>query len=602
MKLGNGLSLFRVLLCATVASSNFGCGGGPSSLDTQKNSLPLTVSTSSLPNGTVNAPYSETLQASGGTPPITWSISANTSLPPGLSLSSSGTISGTPPTPGSSCFDSQATDSSVPPQLVNQGLCIGINQPDSSNDSLLKGNYAFLISWSGEGQGCRVVAGKCGALPSTQVATAGSFIADGAGNVTGVSDTNGAGVGVQPNQPFTGTYAIGADNRGTLSISTITAAVGTYAFSVGSISASGVATKGRMIQFAAGAVGSVGEFELQDPSAFSNSAVTGSYIFEWADWGGNGAAGVFTADGNGSITTGNVDQSVASPNQPLSGTYDIAAGSTNGRGTGTLTIAGTTFYDFAFYVVSASKMFLVSADSSDNPSTFVGHTLKQSGEPFGSSSIAGTSVFRIAGTAGPGVSCEVATAGLQTFDGTGTVTVLLDQNNCGQRGGVGLDGLGSWNYSVATNGRAAVVTSTLAGTLVYVVYFASPGTGFLWSSGLGVGGGSVGFLEQQSTGAFSQSSLDGAFFFGNPPTPSLQTISSGVATLKAGSISMTSDINENGTLTFDQSSQDTYAVAANGRVTTGSGNQVIYIISPTKFLIIDVNPADASPGITIAEQ
>jgi hypothetical protein len=37
-------------------------------------------------------------------------------------------------------------------------------------------------------------------------------------------------------------------------------------------------------------------------------------------------------------------------------------------------------------------------------------------------------------------------------------------------------------------------------------------------------------------------------------------------------------------------------------VTTGSGKQVIYIISPTKFLIIDVDPTDTTPGIAVAEQ
>ena len=58
----------------------------------------ITISTTSLPGGTVGTAYSATLAATGGTPPYTWS--ATSALPPGLSLSSSGSISGTPTTAG----------------------------------------------------------------------------------------------------------------------------------------------------------------------------------------------------------------------------------------------------------------------------------------------------------------------------------------------------------------------------------------------------------------------------------------------------------------------------------------------------------------------
>ncbi len=59
---------------------------------------PLTITTSSLPNGTVTTPYSETLQASGGTTPYTWSVDPDSpDLPDGLRLDDeTGVISGTP--------------------------------------------------------------------------------------------------------------------------------------------------------------------------------------------------------------------------------------------------------------------------------------------------------------------------------------------------------------------------------------------------------------------------------------------------------------------------------------------------------------------------
>jgi hypothetical protein len=84
--------------------SNNGGGGTP----TPSGTAP-TITTTSLPNGLVGASYSASLSASGTTP-ITWSIQSG-SLPAGLSLSSSGTISGTPTATGSSSFTVRATNS-----------------------------------------------------------------------------------------------------------------------------------------------------------------------------------------------------------------------------------------------------------------------------------------------------------------------------------------------------------------------------------------------------------------------------------------------------------------------------------------------------------
>lgn len=60
----------------------------------------LAISTTSLPDGVVNSatPYSATLQSTGGTAPVTWSIPSGT-LPTGLTLDpKTGVISGTPTT------------------------------------------------------------------------------------------------------------------------------------------------------------------------------------------------------------------------------------------------------------------------------------------------------------------------------------------------------------------------------------------------------------------------------------------------------------------------------------------------------------------------
>ena len=74
---------------------------------------PPVVTTTSLPNGEVNIAYASYLVGYSGTTPYTWSI-ASGNLPAGLSISTTGTISGlisgTPTQPGIFSFKVQATD------------------------------------------------------------------------------------------------------------------------------------------------------------------------------------------------------------------------------------------------------------------------------------------------------------------------------------------------------------------------------------------------------------------------------------------------------------------------------------------------------------
>jgi hypothetical protein len=87
----------------------------------------LKISTVSLPNGTGNLGYSSTLNAQGGTAPFTWSIASGT-LPAGLSLNaSSGAVTGTPTTAGTSTFTVKVTDSGSPAQTATQIFTVSIS-------------------------------------------------------------------------------------------------------------------------------------------------------------------------------------------------------------------------------------------------------------------------------------------------------------------------------------------------------------------------------------------------------------------------------------------------------------------------------------------
>ncbi|MBQ4431914.1 MAG: putative Ig domain-containing protein, partial [Synergistaceae bacterium] len=88
----------------------------------EKGSSTITITTTSLPNGTVNASYNAVLSAN--TSNVTWSVSSG-SLPTGLTLNSStGAITGTPTAAGTSTFTVRAVSGS---SSTTRQLSITIN-------------------------------------------------------------------------------------------------------------------------------------------------------------------------------------------------------------------------------------------------------------------------------------------------------------------------------------------------------------------------------------------------------------------------------------------------------------------------------------------
>ncbi|HTW46492.1 MAG TPA: putative Ig domain-containing protein [Acidobacteriaceae bacterium] len=110
------------------------------------NAATLVVSTTSLPSGTVNSAYSQTLQATGGVTPYTWSIVSGT-LPAGLALTAStGVIAGTPTTAGTSSFEVKVTDSASHTATGNLSLRIFPITLAVQTTSLLNGTVNVAYS------------------------------------------------------------------------------------------------------------------------------------------------------------------------------------------------------------------------------------------------------------------------------------------------------------------------------------------------------------------------------------------------------------------------------------------------------------------------
>ena len=130
---------------------------------------PPILTTTSLPSATVNATYSGTLSATGGTPPYKWFVSAG-ALPAGLTLNSTtGAITGIPTATGTTSFTAGVTDSGN--QTVTKPLSLTVATATTGAGSL----------WAATAVPAKVDGGSDGA-----VELGVKFRSDVAGTITGI--------------------------------------------------------------------------------------------------------------------------------------------------------------------------------------------------------------------------------------------------------------------------------------------------------------------------------------------------------------------------------------------------------------------------------
>ena len=454
---------------------------------------------------------------------------------------------------------------------------------------------------------------------------AGSFTADGQGNISqGMADYNfSSAIFVATNLTFTGTYSVGPDNRGSMTITVsgprvFSSGFGqTFSFSLGSFNG-GTATRGRMIELDDEQIGATGILAKQDPAAFSTAAITGGYAFGLSGTAGSGfplnAVGRFTASG-GSLSAGLTDvyglgltesgsgTVSAGLRLPFRGIYQVSA---NGRGTAvfTFTAEDPAFSSFAFYVVSARELLFIETDTCQSGiCTFKGgisgEVLQQSGAPFTTASLDGPAVFNLT-AAGKGTAIGGSVAvGQETFDGSGNVTGIKDQN---QSGVITSDQTFNGTYAVDTDGLGR---GTIAlGSVQQSFYLASAGRGFI----IDISSYNEGKFEPQSGAPFDDGSISGNFVLGTLPWPFNWAFSPASGVMSAsgpGSLSGTSDC----LCGSDSNFSGSYSIAGNGRttvtITTGSGsamNWVFYLLSPSKAVGIDTDVGTTNSAIRILEK
>lgn len=593
----------------------------------------VVITSSSLPAGTTAAGYSATLQATGGILPYTWTVTQG-QLPAGLTLDSSGNISGTPVLVTTANFTVQVSDSELVPMTATRQFSISITAglPGVQNQ-LLRGQYAFLFQ---------------GFDKDGFVAIAGSLTSDGNGNITAGSedDTRVSAIVTAAPIIFPSKYTIDAngDGGGTMEI---TATIGAQSVTLdydlvldsnGNVKFfedNSTTTNTDILQ-----THGEGIMKPLQGSSFTDANFSGHYAFEFrgADLAATPApaalAAVITANGTGDAISGTgdfndggtFDGGVTNPQAfSLPGIYTVITG-TN-RGLAQLTFAASTTtpqvtLNFVFYFVSPSDLYFVECDntsttapcSTGTPSKFrmAGEMLLQNpATNFNSTVLQGSSV-----TSGIGANSGASDvfAGLLTSticDGHTAVTLNYDENNGGTITSPSFPG----TCLVDPSGHAtfAGLGSAPAATRVAAAYLTGPGQGYVLGSDAAV---TTGLLEQQVSGPpFSDSNVLGGYTLNAPYiaetlVPNLlgQVVGNGIGNLTG----FIDEVDPTGKMpSLGQAFNANFtSLAANGRGTMTTSatvptgfptNLIFYIVSPSSIRMISDDASDVHPNLILLD-
>ena len=519
---------------------------------------PLSVTTTSLAGGVIDTAYSQTLQANGGFPPYTWSISAST-LPANLTLNATtGVITGTPSTTGTSTFTVKVTDSTQVSATASLSITISTALAITTT-SLPGGSVNTLYSSTVKAGG--------GATPYTWKITSGSLptglsLNSTSGNISGTPTATGmSSFTIQVTDSESPAVSVSAN----LSIT--------------------IATEG----------------------CTNNTFLNGSYAFVTSGWSSSttetSIGGSLVANGNGAITSGIVD--IADQNS--------APSTVSGTFTGTYCVDSSNLATINLTYgggITGSNTFVAALDSSDSNGHIIsydssvrkvsGLLRKQTTSAFSTSMIDGNYAFGIVGVDQYGI--RLGMAGEFNSNGLGTLTGEDDSDT-----GVPQTAqtLSASNFSVASTGASAgrgtaTINSTIGNTN-FVFYVVSSSEMLMMALDTETPPVILaGQVLQQQSGTFTDASLNGISVIemqslGTNVEPTV-TVGLFTTTGNLATYTYSADENQGGTMSTP-SDTGTFSLVSNGSVSSngrvalisnGGGNfpPVLYLVAPNQAFVI----------------
>jgi len=353
----------------------------------------------------------------------------------------------------------------------------------------------------------------------------------------------------------------------------------------------------------------------------ADSALKGQYAFLFGgfdDASGKqvAVAGSFTADGFGTITSGEEDINGPSGTHTLvtfTGTYVVGL---DNRGTATFSNSLASNVKYAFSLGSfnagvATKARLIEFDDASGATGNRGSGIMrlQDATAFALTKITGPYGFGISGQDSSGG--RLAAAGLFSADGAGNISGGTEDTNDVGTVNSSVSFTGAYTAPDAANGRStgSITTTAPAQTTHFSLYVVSANEAFLLTTDPeSTSGLESGTVLSQASNAFTNSSLNGASVFYEVGVNSAasttqsdvrigQFVSNGT-----GGLAVTSDENDGGVITANNATNGlTYSVASNGRVTITGGTgapPILYLVDTNKAFLLG---ADGSVGFGFLE-
>jgi hypothetical protein len=593
--------------------------------------VPLSLPPSGTVSALISEPFSQSLNASGGSGSgYSFTVAVGTgqayavptnntplTLTDGLSATNGGgntlTISGTPTSHATISLTVSVNDSAS--NTAQQTYTIDvISGPNGAHNSYLKGTYVCKTDGFNDGDGSRWTS-----LTSFQVG--------GNGNLTnGVWDMNSRDQTTAMSGTMTGSYSVGADNNGLLTTNALITSGGTGShalqFAIALTNAgepANPAQQFRMVEVddvgaSPSGMHSSGNCYLATTAAFAASTISGkSFAFGLQGENGSGTpkakVGRFSASG-GNIPSGYLDGMKVSDSGDNGGAFTgsyTAPSTTTGRFTLTITpTGGSGSATFAAYIIDANRMFLL--ETGGDSGVQAGDMRKQQQTSYSGANLDGPFVVYSQGYV---YKSEVGYTSMVlqgAGDGKGNMTINQSyQNNNGDyKVGDAAGGPIAVTFDHSNPGRVTFSTGTGAGYL----YLFNNNAGFFLDLDNSDGNSlQTGWTEAQTQTTFTDAAVAGNYMLGQLPLMNvtqngnvgeLNVSSSGVITgglTEAGEGDFSYDQSQSiGTLSWDSTAPGT------GTFLIGSGDKGVScaVISATKAVCI-IN-GDSSPSVLVLQQ